>query len=112
MPSKTGHRSIGSNICALQEAVEARKAAGNRLIYNDWVWGHLLNRRGCQENIDFTMKLQQTVWSSACFTKTKKSKLCPQWVPLQDADEVTSCIPPSQTMGLDPGKKNVATMIL
>lgn len=29
----------------------------------------------------------------------------------QAADEVTSCIPPSQTVGLDPGKKNVATRI-
>lgn len=107
-----------------KKAVEARKAAGtsNRMNYNDWVWGHVLNRRvvdgksrkyrfhheimtdGVAVSLLYAREEIQTVPTLDAYGKNKVQKG-------QAADEATSSIPPSQKVGLDPGKKNVATMI-
>ena len=107
-----------------RKAAEARKAAGisNRLHYNDWVWGHVINRRvvdgksrkykfhheivtdGVSVSLLYSREDIQTAPTLGTDRKTSMQKG-------QSAGEVASSIPPSQTVGLDPGKKNVATMI-
>ena len=107
-----------------REATSARKEATTRTVFNDWVWNKLLNRRRVEHKLrkGFTFHHEITtdgVSASILYSRPKPVALAKKSTPKEDrvGKLLTHCCgkeegsaPPCKHVGLDPGKRNLATM--
>lgn len=112
-----------------KETVAARKEFTSRSCYNDWVWNRFLDRKtvdrklrngftfhhqistdGVSASILYSRPKSSSSKSRVVTTKGSKSQQQQQQRHLQEGNEEETNEVPSKTIGLDPGKKNVATL--
>lgn len=105
--------------------VAARKSAFSRLDFNDFVWNRVLDRSSSEMHLGSIMRFQQMDNSSTLdqilMERVRKARKCGNYQnPLQSEPPQSSKLeafvskenhPLSKDVGLDPGKRNVATMI-
>ena len=107
-----------------KEAVTARKDAPTRSAFNDWVWDRLLDRRKVDRKLRKGFRFHHEISTdgvsiSILYSRPKPRAPTDMATPRVDragklsihcSGEYDSA-PPCKRVGLDPGKRNVATMI-